>query len=162
MSIILPIEIAGYWKGTYFYDSPELAVVGEGVDFELRLTQSMWQRFWGRFEGSVFDDPIRGIPDEGRIEGRVRETLLEFTKLLPEFYVGHAGRPVPLHEHLGEQGYDLWYGLAHPPIRYTGNFRDAYHAEGTWVIAPFRLKLEIGLELDLPRCSGTFTLTKAE
>lgn len=154
-------EIAGLWRGTYFYDDPEMRHPdGGGVDFELNVRQALWQRWFGLFSASVHDDPLRGVPGDGHIHGKCRRDSMSFTKRLPEFYMG-GRKPVSLRDYLQEHGHELGREIAHPPIFYTGTFDNQGGVAGTWEIPALKLLLKTaGASLTGPRCTGTFSMSK--
>lgn len=154
-------EISGIWRGTYFYDDAEMRHPdGCGVAFELKIIQTWWQRLFGLFSATVRDDPLRGVPGDGRIHGRHRRDSMTFTKKLPEFYVGGI-KPVSLRDYLQEHGQELFREIAHPPIFYTGTFDNQGAVAGTWEIPALKLLLKTaGASLTGPRCTGTFSMSK--
>jgi hypothetical protein len=153
------IDISGLWKGSYFYDQGGIGPSdGLGVGFELRLRQVWWQRAFGRFSGTVRDDPDRGMPGEGRVDGSAREGAIRITKRMPFMYLGHGGQRVPVREYLRDQGLDPGRDIAHRPILYEGKFDAAGRAGGTWRIAAGVLRVTSHVSLRLQECTGTWTL----
>jgi hypothetical protein len=56
-------KLTGTWRGTYGYRDPEEMAKREPVSFTLTLKQG----WFGRFTGSVTEDPTRGMPGTGLI-----------------------------------------------------------------------------------------------
>lgn len=156
--------IVGSWRGTYSYDAPEMQGAGQaGVGFDLLLTQTRWQRFWGRFAGSVADDPPFGVPHPGRIVGRVSRGRLRFAKLLPELHVAGPEGSMSLRDYLATHDVRLRRRIPHPPIRYEGSLAEDGSVSGTWSIGALTLPLDTdGCELRLPRNTGTFHMRKQQ
>lgn len=154
-------EITGIWRGTYFFDLPEMRHPdGNGVGFEMRIRQNRWQRLLGLFEGGVHDDPVRGVPGQGQIRGRIRGSLITFTKRLPEFYVG-GFKPLSLRDHLRKDDHELRREVAHPPIYYAGVSDENGVVTGTWEMCALTLPLDAnGAELKWPRSTGTFSMSR--
>lgn len=154
-------EITGIWRGTYFFDLPEMRHPdGNGVGFEMRIRQNRWQRLFGLFAGIVHDDPVHGVPGQGQIRGRIRGGSISFTKRLPECYVGGC-KPVGLRDYLREHGHELRREVAHPPIYYTGVADENGVVTGTWEMRAMTMPLDAnGAELKCPRSTGTFSMSR--
>jgi|GEM_PF-2052061 len=155
--------LVGPWRGTYSYDDPELRRhASAGVGFELHLTQTRWQRFWGRFTGQVTDDAPMGVPGVGRIRGRSSGRRVSFTKLLPECYaVNFYGQMTPLRELLATHGYTLRRQVEQPPIYYEGTLAEDGSIAGTWLIEALTLRLDAhGTKIPCPRSTGTFQMKR--
>ena len=157
-----PKDISGVWHGTYFFDLAEQRPAdGGGVAFELRLTQSWLQRIFGTFRGSVTDDPTRGMSGTGTVRGKHSQTSLRFTKRMPVAEFTYNGKAVSLQQLFERHG--LAYRAprnAHPPILYVGAFTSDSVAAGTWVIEEGTIRISARRHVPLPRCTGTFTLTR--
>ena len=94
-------KISGTWRGTYTFDAVKTNPALQPVPFNLTLKQG----WFGRFTGTVLDDPARGMPGTGAIEGYFSFPRVEFTKQMPVCYVVTPdGRNITLREFLIEQG----------------------------------------------------------
>jgi len=155
--------LVGPWRGTYSYDDPELRQQAPvGVGFELHLTQTRWQRFWGRFTGHVMDDLRLGVPGAGSIRGRCSGRRVNFTKLLPECYVTDVDGLISLREFLAARGYTLQRHVEHPPIYYDGTVAEDGTIAGSWRIKASTLQLDShGSKLPCPGTTGTFQMRRA-
>ncbi len=154
--------LVGTWRGTYSYNDPEMSLhTPAAVGFELRLTQTRWQRFWRRFTGHVTDDAPFGVPDEGDIRGRCAGNRVSFTKLLPELYVTCSEGLMSLQDFLAAHNYSLQRRFAHPPIYYDGAVTEDGSIAGTWLIKAWTLRLDAhGSKLPFPRSTGTFQMRR--
>lgn len=156
-----PESISGVWRGSYFYDIAEQRPSdGGGVDFELRLTQTFWQRLFRCFTGTVIDDPSHGLPGTGTIRGEYRFPSIRFTKEMPIAYITHEGDSIPLRESLLKHGYDIDCDFPHPPVLYEGTFHSDHEASGTWVIEADEFSIAPGITIGIPRNTGTWTLKR--
>lgn len=157
-----PKDISGVWQGVYYYDNPTQQFAdGGGVAFELRISQTWWQRILGTFSGSVTEDPERGVPETATVRGKLSRGALHFTKLLPIARFSREEKSVTLQELLQKYGDTSWLpSAAHPPIQYVGTFADEFTASGTWVIEETRIPVLPGHSFPAPRCTGTFTLVR--
>jgi hypothetical protein len=154
-----PKDISGLWKGAYFYDHTDLQQTAtNGVSFELSLTQTRWQRWFGEFAGTVTDDVKCGLPGIGEIQGRVTGDHIRFSKTMPICYLSSEGRLISLSDYLRKNGFELGCDFPHPPVKYEGVFSSATDASGTWLIEEENLVISHGVELLFPRNSGTFSL----
>jgi hypothetical protein len=132
------VNIGGVWTGEYRYD-PEVA--GPTVTFTLHLTQG-WV---GRISGEVFDGP-GGMPEAGRIVGRLRGSRLTFLKLMPVAHILANGGTRILSEYAAEAGHDMAAHAPHPPIAYEGVVsKDGTAAAGTWRVDDFIVALADGV-----------------
>ncbi len=154
--------LVGTWRGTYSYDDPEMRRhAPAGVGFELRLTQTRWQRFWGRFTGQVNDDAPLGVPGDGEIHGRCASSRVRFTKLLPELHLTWSKGSSSLHDFLAGHDYPLQRRIAHPPVYYDGTVTEDRSIAGTWLIKALTLRLDAhGSNVRFPRSTGTFEMRR--
>lgn len=156
-----PDQIAGHWKGLYFYDHESQRLPdGSGVGFELQLSQFWLQRILGWFSGTVADDPVKGMPEEGRISGSLRGTVICFTKRMPVSYCTHEGERISVREWLKRHGFDPGRDFPHPPIFYRGVFSSADAATGTWQIRDWHLDLGPRGRIPVPGCTGKWELAR--
>src|SRR5262249_25108242 len=77
------VDIGGTWVGRYGYDEELLDEVPPPVVFTL-VARVGW---FGRFRGTIQDDPVAGNPDEAAVRGWVTERTVEFRKQYPMFYM---------------------------------------------------------------------------
>jgi hypothetical protein len=157
-------DISSIWRGLYFYDTEEMQqFYGKGIEFELHLTQSRWQRIFRRFSGTVCDRSDLGIPGEGYVHGRYHGETIFLTKFMPNFYLTDGTKVILLEEYLPQFGYGTRTGLAHPPIYYRGVFEDDGYVSGKWVVEPVSIFLgdsDRAAYLPFPETTGTFTMCR--
>jgi hypothetical protein len=125
-------SIAGRWQGRYSYDGGEGTQPRTAVSFSMELRQS----WFGRFSGSVQDDPGRGPPEGGRVQGRIIGDRVEFLKWMPVFYVQDGDRLQTLREYLECQcRLPLDRDVRPPPVCYRGQYSaDTGQLSGRWEI----------------------------
>ncbi len=92
--------------------------------------------WFGKLEGTVQDDPVSGMPDEGEVDGNLTGNQLSFVKRMPVDYVSADDELISYREYfLRQTGKDLGYDPPHPPILYRGTVSaDGNQMEGTWEI----------------------------
>ncbi len=149
------MNISGIWTGEYRYD-PEVA--GPTVTFTLVLTQG-----WiGRISGEVQDGP-GGMPEAGRIAGRLRGSRMTFRKLMPVARILSGGGTRVLSEYAAEAGHDMPALAPHPPIVYEGVLsEDGTAAAGTWRVDDFVVGLADGMRaLRFPGFSGSWVARRS-
>jgi hypothetical protein len=126
------MRMKGHWIGEYAF-GPEYAHSPDPVRFELHLED----RWPGRFCGVVQDDPMRGMPEEGRVVGWQLFGRVRFEKLMPVNYAfAESGDLVSMREfYCKDTGQDPGE-IPHPPVIYTGRFTGAGQRElrGRWKI----------------------------
>jgi hypothetical protein len=91
--------------------------------------------FWSsRFSGSVNDDPVLGMPDEGRILGTWSGSRVEFVKAMPVGSVATPdGKRITMREHVIASGGSDPGRIPHPTPLYSGDFDPASRRiAGTW------------------------------
>jgi hypothetical protein len=148
-------KVNGIWRGVYGYEPSELMPRHEPVPFTLTLKQG----WFGHFTGSVTDDPIRGMPGTGAVDGYFSFPRIEFTKRMPvAYFTALDGRPISLREFLAEQGHALERDAPHQPIFYQGEFSNATHAQGTWIIRAGQLSLGDGRAVKFPETKGNWSI----
>jgi hypothetical protein len=151
-------KVTGIWQGTYSFDAVEQFPKLVPVTFTLTLKQG-W--FW-RFTGTVTDGH-GGMPETGIVEGYFSYPSIEFTKRMPVCYMATPdGRNVPLRQHLKEQGYTCEREVPHMPIFYKGEFSDARHARGTWIIHAGPLSLLDGRSVRMHGATGEWSIETTE
>ena len=126
------------------------------------FTLTLKQGWFGRFSGSVEDDPVRGMPGTGTVEGLFSFPRIEFTKQMPVCYVRTPdGRSMTLREFLIEQGNTCERDVPHLPIFYQGEFSDARQASGTWTIRAGAHWLPDGQSVQVPESTGGWAMESA-
>ncbi|MDR3623123.1 MAG: hypothetical protein P4L85_27470 [Paludisphaera borealis] len=127
-------NVEGEWSGRYYYDLVNDLYPPEGVPFQMSLTEG----WFGRFRGKVQDDAARGgIPEKGRIRGRIRGDRISFLKRMPIYHV--AGGATMAEHILEHYRVDVRRDLRHPPIRYVGQYDFVEdRATGRWSISPYK------------------------
>jgi hypothetical protein len=135
MAILIPT----LWQGSYAYDAEYI--------FEIERPPVMftmiWQFGWfGRFFGSVNDSHESAMPETGKINGRFKNNVVNFTKQMPiETYLNSVGEIVRTNRR-------------HPPIYYHGSFDpDIRELVGGWYIVP---KRDTVTGFEYPGCKGTW------
>lgn len=127
----------------------------EPVSFNLILKQG----WFGRFTGSVTEDPPRGMPGSGIVAGCFSFPRIEFVKRMPIAYVGVVdGRTRPLREYIIEQGHSCEFDVPHPPLYYAGEFSSPSSAQGTWIIKAGPLKLPGNRIMEVRESKGTWQI----
>ena len=148
-------KVTGTWRGTYSFDAVEHMPIRDAVPFTLALKQG----WFGRFTGTVTDDPVRGMPGVGTVAGRFSFPRIEFTKQMPVCYVRTTdGRSIPLREYLIEQGQVCEQDIPHVPIFYQGEFSSRGWAQGIWIIRAGPVSLLDGRYLQIGEWRGTWSL----
>jgi hypothetical protein len=148
------VNLTGKWTGAYLYDAgPELAAV--------TFTLNLRHRWLGYISGSVIDGP-GGMPEEGKVAGRLRGRQLLFRKLMPRFRVTAAKGTELASEHPPFERFAIPADAAHPPILYEGLVSDAgATASGVWRVAEHVVILEDGMQgLQFPGYSGSWTASR--
>jgi hypothetical protein len=154
-------NVEGEWRGRYFYDLVNDLYPREGVPFEMSLAEG----WFGRFRGKVREDASQGgLPEEGRIRGRIRGDRISFLKRMPIYHV--AGGATMAEYILEHYRVDVRRHLRHPPIRYVGKYDFvADRATGRWSIARHKLlTLARGrlLVFGTERTTGTWEIRRGE
>jgi hypothetical protein len=148
-------KVTGTWRGSYSYDPSERMANREPVPFTLTLKQG----WFGRFAGGVTEDPSRGVPGTGVIEGYFSSPRIEFYKEMPVSYVATPdGRRITFRDFLIEQGHVCEQDIPPRPIFYQGEFSDSHHAQGTWIIEAGPLPLGDGRGLKMTETKGTWNI----
>jgi hypothetical protein len=151
-------NISGVWRGTYAYGAANTNPALVPVSFTLKLKQG----WFGRFTGAVTDDTAGGMPGIGTVHGHFSFPRLEFTKQMPVCHVATPdGRNITVREFLVEQGQTCDRDVPHMPIFYQGEFSDARHARGTWIIRAGPLPLLDGRAVQMPETAGDWTIENA-
>lgn len=124
--------MAGDWRGEYELGAGYSAD-RPPVPFSMRLRGGwLW---WSRgFRGTVNDDPVLGMPDEGRIRGEIHGTHVEFAKEMPVGYVVMPdGRRITMRAHVIASGGQDPGTIPHPKLLDSGDFDEASRRiTGTW------------------------------
>jgi len=151
-------RVTGTWQGIYDHDPSERIPKPQPVPFTLTLKQG----WFGHFTGTVSDDPARGTPGMGVIDGWFSFPRIEFIKRMPVFcLVTTDGGSVTLRDYLAQHGYDCPHEVPHPPIFCRGEFCSPSRAEGTWVIPPSQTPLPDGRYLKLAETRGVWSIENA-
>jgi hypothetical protein len=157
-------SITGRWRGSYTYDrTPENPQPGPAVPFRLQVKQG----WFGRFSGSVEDDPARGTPEMSTVQGTISGDQVEFLKHLPVFYVPDGARLLNLREYLESQcNLTLDRDVPPPPIRYHGRYdASTCQVAGTWRtgggIVQFTSRGRL-YDYPVPAATGTWHMTRDE
>ena len=150
-------NITGMWRGSYSYDVSERMPSRPSVPFMLTLDQG----WLSRFRGTVVDNATPGMPGTGTITGTLSYPHIEFTKQMPVSYVASpSGRKITLREYLIERGYACERDVPHAPILYSGEFSDADHAAGTWIVRKGLIPLPDGRGCPVAELTGSWTMEK--
>lgn len=156
--MIGPRKVTGRWRGVYSYDATERIPGLRPVPFMLILDQG----WLGRFTGTVVDDADLGMPGTGAISGRVSYPHIEFTKQMPVAYVRTLdGRKITLREYVIEHEHPCEHDVPAKPVLYRGEFSDAEHVDGTWIIPAGPIPLPGGRAMRGAESTGKWTLEKA-
>jgi hypothetical protein len=116
-------SVEGSWVGEYRFDSDRVDAI-HATAFTLHLSPG----WFGRFRGTVQDDPATGMPDPGLLKGKVRGNSVRFWKLMPVAYHFELGP-----DQRGDPSKMLRSSGAHPPILYEGVYdSDKGVMTGTW------------------------------
>src|SRR6266481_728522 len=92
------LDITGCWTGEYSYDPNEHF---EKLPPPVKFTFTAQPGWFGRFRGTIQDDPIIGVPGEARIVGRVKGQRLKFLKQYSQYYTTNSeGRHLTIKEKL--------------------------------------------------------------
>lgn len=155
-------NVTGQWVGQYEYNAcDELPTPPPPVKFTLIVRQG----WFGRFRGTIQDDPVCGAPEQAQTWGRVNETGLTFMKRYPVVYVGVESTHVKLRDYLEmELGLELDENIEPMPIHYEGLVDAAGQSvQGTWHISahgiPFQSR-EQWMVLDIAPTSGTWKMER--
>jgi len=151
-------DVEGVWDGQFLRDG---AAPGEGVPFTLTLKEG----WFGRFRGTVREDPARGgVPEEGRIRGRVKGFNLRFVKWMPVLYMPDgttASRYI-----LETQGVDVQHEIGHPPVIYEGRYDpENDRARGAWLFGPYKIFIWIdgvSVRHEVERATGTWEIRRSK
>ncbi|MDB6118469.1 MAG: hypothetical protein JWO08_2250 [Verrucomicrobiaceae bacterium] len=125
------LDISGAWTGEYRYSTPDEEALG-AVGFTLMLNKG----WFGKFCGTVQNDPAKGMLEEGEVSGRLLCGRLKMEKRYPVCRVSYKGQLQTIGEMLRDQGVDVPEDVEPPhlPIEYKGAFTDQNMAEGSWLI----------------------------
>lgn len=152
-------DIAGDWEGRYLFDEANPAFPRDGVPFAMTLAAG----WFGRIRGTVREDPSRGgMPEEGRIRGRIRGERIILAKRMPICYI-NGPRPLSTYI-LEEHGVDIGPSPPHPPILCEGRYdpwKDS--ASGHWCIGPHKIRIWAGgatIKIDIKRATGTWEMRR--
>ena len=144
-------KVTGVWRGVYGFGTVQELAGMKTAAFTLKLKQG-WT---SHFTGSVAEDPPRGVPGIGVIEGYFSLPKIEFTKRMP---VGYLARPdgvlVTLRDYIIAEGHPCEKDLPSPPIFYQGSVLDPNRVQGTWIINQHQITLADGSSISLPRSVG--------
>jgi hypothetical protein len=147
--------IEGRWRGEYAYDPSDIIPTRPSVGFSLCLKRG----WFGRFTGTVTDDPPNGVPGTGLIEGSFAFPRIRFIKRMPIAYTALPdGRKLTLRESIIEKGYPCERDYPAPQILYRGLFSDGRRAEGTWILNPLFIRLPDGRALRTTGATGTWNI----
>jgi hypothetical protein len=141
---------------------PDSPVLPTAVGFDLALEQ----HWFGKIRGRVQDDPDKGAPQPGVVEGRVFGSRVKFRKWLPEFLVFSEERVITLGEFFRRE-YDtpLDEDLLPPPIWYRGRYDPlSQRVEGNWEMAPVVFKIVsrgVPFECPFPLVTGTWEMARS-
>jgi hypothetical protein len=155
-------DITGDWVGEFaFNPNSAYPVHPSAVAFSLTARLG----WFGRFRGTVHDDPSKGPHEPAKITGRVTGTHVMFFKQYPVYYVHRGDRLMTLREHLqADFGLTLDEDVPADPIRYTGEFDpERQVVSGTWYMFAKRLRLWCAgrpLESETPPAAGTWSMRR--
>jgi hypothetical protein len=148
-------RVTGLWRGIYSFDASERLPQRAPVSFTLNLKQG----WFGRFKGSVTDDPASGMPGTGVIFGRLSFPRIAFIKQMPVCCVAvPGGSMITLREYLIGNGYHCEKDPPHSPILYEGEFSSPSLAQGTWVIRAGQRSLPDGRALKTLETKGSWSM----
>lgn len=155
------LDIGGTWVGQYGYDEDFPDDVPPPVAFTLTARPG----WFGRFRGTVRDDPAAGVPDEAAVRGWVTETTVEFRKQYPVFYMQLRGERVTLREYMEElNGVSIDRDVPPKPIHYRGEYDPVRGAfAGAWRIPGGPVWLSSNgrsLRLEFPECTGVWAMRR--
>ena len=146
--LVAQASLRGTWEGTYAYDPSPYFVPPPPTGFVLEVTRQIW----GRFRGTVQDDPAAGGAEVGTVAGTIAGDRVRFTKWMPVLYFARDGGV----RHVAELVRDEW-GMGvdgpvpAPPIHYHGGLSaDGDELTGRWWI--FADKVAIPADGKLYRC----------
>lgn len=147
-------KLAGSWTGTYEYVEPQIPG-SRRVEFTLEIVSApSWL-----LHGEVSDDPMTG-GGCGTISGWSFGRHVWFQKIMPEVYVAHDPRPIPLDEYLQTEFGEGAAGEAAPhTVSYRGVAApDRNSVAGTWKIPHRRVVLASGRVVALSFGRGTWEM----
>jgi hypothetical protein len=150
-------KVTGVWRGIHRYDFLQPMLKPGAVSFTLVLRQN---RF-GRFTGTITEDPENGMPGTGVVEGHFTFPHIEFTKQMPVCHVvTHTGKRMTLRDYLIQKGYSYEHGVLRRPIHYQGTFSAPKQAQGIWIIRAGQISLLHGKAVQLPESRGNWSIEK--
>ena len=125
------MNVSGTWVGEYLFeetagDKEAVAVAGHIVAFTMDLTQG----WLGAVSGKVQDDARTGYPEEGKVKGKIKGTMLEFRRLMPVFRMMHETGRITLEKWSERRKVLIDSDRAAPPMLFEGELKAAEGAGG--------------------------------
>ena len=155
-------NMTGVWVGKYSFDSRDpIAKFYPSIPFTVIIKQI---RF-GKFLGEIKDDPTIGLPEWGRVRGRVFASKVSFVKLTPVFYIFLPRGKISFNDYCKEKYNLVLDETVHsPPTRYKGQISpDGKKVSGVWELGPTTIRYVFqgkALASKLPRASGTWEMRR--
>lgn len=152
-------DIDGCWQGEYVYGPNELV---PQLPPSVRFTLTARGGWFGKFQGTIQDDPERGVADTAAVRGQIQGRTLTFTKRYPTVYTFCDGRLVSLADFMQSQhGLPLDCAVPGIPIFYEGEYDPRQESlSGTWYYEPQRVNVWSSgqrYEMETPPTSGRWT-----